>query len=228
MRETSCRNEATWSWHERSRRLHASLREREGLFLARVVHHVLDYIGRDSLPKGWPWFDTHPLDANSDNSHLAWINADVRRGGLDGVLPRVIKETSVTQRVCSVAFVPGDIVWNCKTCQKDDTCVLCQECFSNSNHEGHEVFFYQVQTNCGGCCDCGDPDAWDPKGFCSRHGAHDVDPVHSLPLNLRRRSKRLFEAIAKFLVYSTSILDVSKSALVFAVPESIREEGVTL
>ena len=22
----------------------------------------------------------------------------------------------------------------------------------------------------GGCCDCGDSGAWDPKGFCSKHG----------------------------------------------------------
>lgn len=28
--------------------------------------------------------------------------------------------------------------------------------------------FYHAQA--GGCCDCGDPDAWDPKGFCPKHG----------------------------------------------------------
>jgi len=30
------------------------------------------------------------------------------------------------------------------------------------------VAFYHAQA--GGCCDCGDPDAWDPRGFCDLHG----------------------------------------------------------
>ena len=41
----------------------------------------------------------------------------------------------------------------CRTCQSDETCVLCHECFTNSNHEGHDVAFYHAQA--GGCCDCG-------------------------------------------------------------------------
>ena len=28
--------------------------------------------------------------------------------------------------------------------------------------------FYHAQA--GGCCDCGDGDAWDPRGFCHKHG----------------------------------------------------------
>ena len=66
------------------------------------------------------------------------------------------------RRVCQHPFRRNDIVWVCRTCQSDETCVLCHECFSNSNHEGHDVAFYHAQA--GGCCDCGDADAWDPKG----------------------------------------------------------------
>jgi hypothetical protein len=72
------------------------------------------------------------------------------------------------RRVCQYAFKRNDIVWVCRTCQSDETCVLCHECFRNSNHEGHDVAFYHAQA--GGCCDCGDEDAWSPKGFCGRHG----------------------------------------------------------
>ena len=39
---------------------------------------------------------------------------------------------------CGYIFKTGDIAWVCRTCQADDTCVLCQECFAASNHEGHE------------------------------------------------------------------------------------------
>jgi len=72
------------------------------------------------------------------------------------------------RRVCQYAFRKNDIVWVCRTCQSDETCVLCHACYSRSDHEGHDVAFYHAQA--GGCCDCGDPDAWDPAGFCDRHG----------------------------------------------------------
>lgn len=37
--------------------------------------------------------------------------------------------------------------------------------------------FYHAQA--GGCCDCGDADAWDPKGFCSKHGEAKGAPAGS-------------------------------------------------
>eukprot|EP00624_Nannochloropsis_granulata_P007695 evm.model.NODE_9035_length_8968_cov_20.147301.2 len=82
-------------------------------------------------------------------------------------------------KICQFAFKRNDIVWICKDCQKDETCVLCNECFRNSQHEGHEVYFYHTQA--GGCCDCGDEDAWDRQGFCHRHGQDGDDPLSHLP-----------------------------------------------
>ena len=52
------------------------------------------------------------------------------------------------------------------TCEKDPTCIICQECFEKSDHSGHEIF---LKRNVSGCCDCGDSDAWDSAGFCSSH-----------------------------------------------------------
>jgi hypothetical protein len=65
-------------------------------------------------------------------------------------------EAAVPRRVCQHPFRKNDIVWVCRTCQADETCVLCHTCFSQSNHDGHDVAFYHAQA--GGCCDCGDPD----------------------------------------------------------------------
>jgi hypothetical protein len=64
--------------------------------------------------------------------------------------------SSFPRKVCQHPFRKNDIVWVCRTCQADETCVLCHNCFSQSNHEGHDVAFYHAQA--GGCCDCGDPD----------------------------------------------------------------------
>jgi len=40
--------------------------------------------------------------------------------------------------------------------------VICNECYQSSAHEGHDVYFYRSVV--GGCCDCGDPDAWEEAG----------------------------------------------------------------
>jgi len=62
--------------------------------------------------------------------------ADVRQKLLPADTPR---------RVCQYAFLKNDIVWICKNCQADETCVLCNDCFRSSDHEGHEVYFYHAQ-----------------------------------------------------------------------------------
>lgn len=51
------------------------------------------------------------------------------------------------RRVCQYAFRRNDIVWICKDCQADETCVLCNDCFRSSNHAGHEVYFYHAQVS---------------------------------------------------------------------------------
>ena len=53
----------------------------------------------------------------------------------------------------------------------------------NSDHTGHEVFFYHSQA--GGCCDCGDSSSWAPVGFCCRHGKETEDPLVDVPESLR-------------------------------------------
>lgn len=69
-----------------------------------------------------------------------------------------LKNLAGPRQVCQYQFKMNDIVWICKQCQKDETCVLCNDCYQNSCHVGHDVFFYHSAA--GGCCDCGDHEAW--------------------------------------------------------------------
>mmetsp|Transcript_26458 Transcript_26458/g.74018 ORF Transcript_26458/g.74018 Transcript_26458/m.74018 type:complete len:3261 (+) Transcript_26458:550-10332(+) len=78
-----------------------------------------------------------------------------------------ITSPSFRPRPCGYVFKSGDIAWNCRTCQTDSTCVICDTCFRNSDHEGHEVYFHR--TTPGGCCDCGDAEAWKFEGCCDAH-----------------------------------------------------------
>jgi len=83
------------------------------------------------------------------------------------LLTSLLPSSKETRRPCGYVFQRGDIAWNCRTCQTDSTCVICDSCFTFSNHEGHEVYFHR--TTPGGCCDCGDAEAWALEGCCPSH-----------------------------------------------------------
>nr|CCA19030.1 conserved hypothetical protein [Albugo laibachii Nc14] len=73
---------------------------------------------------------------------------------------------------CGYIFQKNDLAFNCKTCQADETCVICLHCYEHSDHQGHEIYFHTTLP--GGICDCGDAEAWKPSGFCV---SHRQDPV---------------------------------------------------
>ncbi|GBG29941.1 E3 ubiquitin-protein ligase UBR2 [Hondaea fermentalgiana] len=120
--------------------------------------------------------------------------------GSEGV--RKLKRENRQER-CGKLFREGDLAYNCLTCQVDSTCVICQECFDESDHTGHEVTFHR--TDPGGCCDCGDEEAWAPSGFCSRHGAHNLaasadndattDARDNLPPGVRVQFEAILDAV---------------------------------
>lgn len=71
---------------------------------------------------------------------------------------------------CGHIFRKGEAIWRCRDCALDDTCVLCEPCFNNSVHsrEQHDVVF-SVSASSGGCCDCGDEEAWKRDIECHFH-----------------------------------------------------------
>ncbi|KAG2217780.1 hypothetical protein INT45_011837 [Circinella minor] len=71
---------------------------------------------------------------------------------------------------CGRVFRKGEPVYRCRNCGLDDTCVLCSKCFHSSNHENHTVFV-SISPGSGGCCDCGDPEAWKVPLDCSIHSS---------------------------------------------------------
>ena len=63
-------------------------------------------------------------------------------------------------KTCGHRFLRGETCWRCLTCGYDETCALCQNCFSPENHAGHDVHKSVIQRDFAGCCDCGDEDAY--------------------------------------------------------------------
>lgn len=46
--------------------------------------------------------------------------------------------------------------------------MFCSKCFHATNHDGHDILF-SVSPGSGGCCDCGDPEAWKMPLQCKIH-----------------------------------------------------------
>lgn len=64
-------------------------------------------------------------------------------------------------------WTAGAIAYRCRTCQRSSSSAICPECFKRGPHRDHDYIIYRSAA--GGCCDCGDHMAWDPRGFCDRH-----------------------------------------------------------
>lgn len=66
-------------------------------------------------------------------------------------------DSNEEKAICAKIIQPGDTVVECMDCRADPSCIICIECFENGNHKGHKVMF---RKGYGGCCDCGDVEAW--------------------------------------------------------------------
>lgn len=112
------------------------------------------------FPQGKPTDDSEPWSLRA------------AQGAVDGAeyLP------SAKGTACGHIFKSGESTYSCKTCQADDTCVLCSRCFECSDHEGHQVYI-SVSPGNSGCCDCGDKEAWRKDVHCSIHSEAKDDDV---------------------------------------------------
>jgi E3 ubiquitin-protein ligase UBR1 len=67
-----------------------------------------------------------------------------------------------------------------RDCALDDSCVMCSRCFHATNHADHNVSFFIAQQP-GGCCDCGDDEAWRISLNCPFHPSAPESDVHATP-----------------------------------------------
>lgn len=101
--------------------------------------------------------------------------------------------------ICGKVFKIGEPTYSCRECGMDSTCVLCVDCFKQSAHRNHK---YKMGTsNGGGCCDCGDTEAWKNEPFCKIHlvGTQSKEACgNKLPGDIAERAVVTFEAVLKY------------------------------
>ena len=141
-------------------------------------------------------------------------------------------ENAAAAGPCGYVFKRGDIAWNCRTCQTDATCVVCDDCFRQSDHTGHEVYFHR--TTPGGCCDCGDIEAWAVSGCCPRHKpsneaaspSNGNDPMEAVRMAEKGRNESI-EVVQKHLPPRfAAALGVVVGAAVQAIVDAVDGAGI--
>ena len=108
----------------------------------------------------------------------------------------------------------GDTVYHCRTCGMDPSCAICHECFTNSDHVGHDYWMF---SSGGGCCDCGDVEAWKREGFCSRHPGPPSLSLHAhacdaLPADERRCAEAVLDALSAAYLHKHALLETPAEA----------------
>ncbi|XP_050308066.1 E3 ubiquitin-protein ligase UBR2 isoform X2 [Anthonomus grandis grandis] len=104
--------------------------------------------------------------------------------------------------LCGRYFKHGEPTYSCRECGMDKTCVLCVECFKNSTHRFHK--YRMGISGGGGCCDCGDVEAWKKDAFCTLHEAKPEDTEEDkekLPADIAARTYELFNNILWYAYY---------------------------
>jgi E3 ubiquitin-protein ligase UBR1 len=147
----------------------ASLRHFDGLrvgaaqaaLLGRVVAALLQGSPLPAAPPAGPFAPGNnvgcPLDASAAAAEQASTapssGAAASGGGHHGA--------------CGHIFKNGEGIYRCAGCSTDNPVVLCSACFHASVHATHANVSFSVSRGGGGCCDCGDEEAW-----TSREAAH--------------------------------------------------------
>ncbi|CAD7090539.1 unnamed protein product [Hermetia illucens] len=120
-----------------------------------------------------------------------------------------LKSESNAPSVCGKVFRIGEPTYSCRGCGMDSTCVLCVNCFKQSAHRYHK---YKMSTSGGGgCCDCGDVEAWKKDPYCEEHiRGMRKPPKNSIITNrMRERCDIAFRAI---LMYCVKFLEIESHA----------------
>ncbi|XP_058984354.1 E3 ubiquitin-protein ligase UBR1 isoform X3 [Musca domestica] len=105
-----------------------------------------------------------------------------------------------TSAVCGKVFKIGEPTYSCRECGMDQTCVLCVNCFKQSAHRYHK---YKMSTSGGGgCCDCGDEEAWKKDHYCEEHlrGKENSSSSTIITDAIKERCEIAFVAILTFCV----------------------------
>jgi len=99
-------------------------------------------------------------------------------------LLKALKSSGHSQ--CTTDWTKDTVAYRCRTCQINDSSAICEICFHQGDHKFHDFVMYHSES--GGCCDCGNRDAWKEDGFCKMHQVSNQQPRY-MPVKLYEPTK---------------------------------------
>ena len=166
--------------------------DRDNVFL--VVTQYLQYAPLNAIP-----MLLQMLCCNSRRTKIKGLS-DASR--IDTQIFTILSKTN-KKKICGKLFKNGDLIWNCRNCGKDDTCVQCDDCFQLSDHTNHDVYFHRASEG-NGCCDCGDLEAWSDAGCCAKHKEENLienyDPTGCIPDDIKRSVELVVAGIIQVIL----------------------------
>lgn len=144
----------------------------------------------------------------------------------------------VTSYTCAHQFNHGELIYQCRDCSIDETCVLCDRCFDPTQHLNHKYRYY-VSKSSGGTCDCGEIESFRVSLSCKFHSApsqsiyitspsdhssivenhleldfpakKSLDNIHKPSPSIEKKSLQFFISMAKVICQLTSETHESNS-----------------
>lgn len=124
---------------------------------------------------------------------------------------RGLTQQNYPPSVCGRVFKMGEPTYNCRECGMDSTCVLCVDCFKRSPHKNHK---YKMGTSYGGgCCDCGDVEAWKQDAYCQTHKLGLEKKHVNLNFLTHDMEKRAYLVFEYVLRYARALLTLEHSPI---------------
>jgi len=103
---------------------------------------------------------------------------------------------------CGEVWTASHVAYRCATCGLSDSSCQCVHCFDPDDHVGHDFRLYS--SSAGGCCDCGDPQAWRESGFCARHrrSAETEAQMYRVDAAVERGATIALRAVLQHLIWA--------------------------
>ena len=121
----------------------------------------------------------------------------------------------MNKTTCGEQIPAGTFYFRCLDCERgqneQSVSVLCDQCFDNSNHEGHRTIFVRVSEDDedNGFCDCGDPESINPGGFCSSHQSSEINGEEILKKLPQAQVKKCQMVLTKALYGAVSLFEIA-------------------
>ncbi|KAJ2159520.1 E3 ubiquitin-protein ligase ubr1 [Coemansia sp. RSA 552] len=216
----------------------------------RNYHYTLTPAARRDILRRVSWFLLSKDDRLADLVPLDERTGGAPREELQDELEVPIEYTEVRRnQPCGHVFKRGEGVYRCKSCSMDDTCVLCTRCFQATDHAGHDTSF-SVNSGTGGCCDCGDPEAWKIPLRCRHHSSFEeleeagLDPIISsagaphvpgydnneCPVSVRRSIELTIAVVLEFILetFATSPINLGSRFEEESIMEDAQNAGLAI